>query len=88
MIDKKLKPPIDRNLKTRFSPELQDRYVKVWNEIDATATVLQERTIEGALNRAREIGDQSNGMQVLITGSLHLVSGANHLLNSDHGKGY
>lgn len=48
--------------------------------IDAKATISLERTIEGALNLARRIGDRDNGMQTLITGSLHLVGGALCLL--------
>ncbi|RDL31543.1 uncharacterized protein BP5553_09752 [Venustampulla echinocandica] len=54
---------IDRNLKKRFSAEVQARYAETWGHLDPTATVLRERTIEGALDRAREIGDQNNGMQ-------------------------
>lgn len=34
-----------------------------------------ERTIEGALHRAKTIG-ANVGMQTLVTGSLHLISGA------------
>ena len=74
----------DRNLKNRFSPEVQEHYAKVWNNIDHKATVSRERTIEGALHRAKEIGDQNDGMQTLVTGSLHLVSGALYLLEPDH----
>ncbi len=70
----------DRNLKNRFSPEVQERYAKVWKNIDHKAMVSRERTIEGALHRAKEIGDQNDGMQTLVTGSLHLVSGALYLL--------
>ena len=80
----KLIPSADRNLKNRFSPETQERYAQVWNDLDHRATLSLERTIEGALHRAREIGDQNDGMQTLITGSLHLVSGALHLLEPDH----
>ncbi|KAL5315347.1 hypothetical protein ACEPPN_016214 [Leptodophora sp. 'Broadleaf-Isolate-01'] len=75
---------IDRNLKNRFSAEVQELYAKTWGNLDPTATVLCKRTIEGALNRARGIGDQNNGMQALVTGSLHLVSGALCLLESDY----
>ena len=76
-------PSVDRNLKKSFSAEVQERYAETWGSLDPTATVLRERTIEGALDRAREIGDQNNGMQALVTGSLHLVSGALYLLESD-----
>ncbi|KAH6670181.1 folylpolyglutamate synthase [Halenospora varia] len=75
---------IDRNLKKRFSPEVQEHYAETWGNLDPAATVLCERTIEGALERAREIGDQNTGIQALVTGSLHLVSGALYLLESDY----
>ena len=77
-------PSADRNLKNRFSPEVQECYAEVWKSLDPKATVSRERTIEGALHRAREIGDQNEGMQTLVTGSLHLVSGALNLLEPDH----
>ncbi|KKZ68232.1 hypothetical protein EMCG_06089 [[Emmonsia] crescens] len=73
---------IDRNLRNRFSPELQKSYADFWRGFDRTATVLCERTIEEALHRAREIGDENNGMQALVTGSLRLISGALYLLES------
>ncbi|EDN08134.1 hypothetical protein HCAG_04644 [Histoplasma mississippiense (nom. inval.)] len=73
---------IDRNLGNRFSPELQKSYADFWEEFDRTATVSCERTIEEALHQARKIGDENNGMQALLTGSLHLISGALSLLES------
>ncbi|CZS92453.1 related to folylpolyglutamate synthetase [Rhynchosporium agropyri] len=76
---------IDRNLQKRFSADIQERYAETWSRLDPTAVVICERTIEGALDRAREIGDQNNGVQALITGSLHLVSGALYLLDSEDG---
>ena len=42
-----------------------------------------EPTIEGALDRAREIGNRGNGMQTLITGSLYLIGGVLRLLEVD-----
>ena len=41
------------------------------------------RTIEEAVVVAKSIGDQSNGMQTLVTGSLHLVCGAMRLIEVD-----
>lgn len=73
----------DRNLKGRFSPKIQDQYASFWGALDPGATILCERTIEEALDQARKIGDQNNGMQALITGSLHLVSGALCLLEPE-----
>ncbi|KAL9119551.1 MAG: hypothetical protein Q9187_003896 [Circinaria calcarea] len=70
----------DKNLQNRFSLEVQERYAEIWRTIDPDAEISLERTIEGALNLARRIGDRGNGMQTLVTGSLHLVSGALSLL--------
>ena len=83
-IEHELIPSADRNLNNRFSPETQERYAQAWKNMDHRATISRERTIEGALHRAKEIGDQNDGMQTLITGSLHLVSGALYLLEPDH----
>ncbi|CRG90132.1 Folylpolyglutamate synthase [Talaromyces islandicus] len=66
---------IDRNFRNRFSEEEQEKYAEFWRSFDPSAAVLCERTIEEALDRARKIGDQNSGIQILITGSLHLVSG-------------
>ncbi|KAL3426831.1 folylpolyglutamate synthase [Phlyctema vagabunda] len=76
-------PFIDRNLRTRFSAEVQERHAATWQNLDPTATVLRERTIEGALDLAREIATQDNGIQALVTGSLHLVSGVLYFLEHD-----
>ncbi len=83
-IEYELTPSADRNLKNRFSPETQERYAQVWKNMDHRATISRMRTIEEALHRAREIGDQNDGMQTLVTGSLHLVSGALYLLEPLH----
>ncbi|KAI9680512.1 MAG: hypothetical protein M1817_003952 [Caeruleum heppii] len=71
---------LDRNLQHRFSLEDQRRYVELWQSIDVVAQVSSERTIEEALSRAKDIGDREGGMQTLVTGSQHLVSGAVCLL--------
>jgi hypothetical protein len=79
-LKRELIPCIDRNLTKRFLTEDYERHVETWKILDPMATVLYERTIEGALDRARKIGHQNNGMQALVTESLHLVSGALYLL--------
>jgi folylpolyglutamate synthase len=60
--------------------ETQKIYAEVWKRIDPKAKIAIEPTIEGALKLAKSIGDQGNGMQTLVTGSLHLVGGALCLL--------
>ena len=67
-------PFADRDLTRRFVREIQERYVKAWKELDPKAQVSSARTIEDALDRAREIGDQNDGTHVLIMGSLHLLA--------------
>ena len=61
-------------------PGLQELYSDVWRRIDPDAIIASEQSIQGALNLARTIGEQRNGMQTLVTGSLHLVGGALNLL--------
>ena len=74
----------DKNLNGRFSPDIQQRYATFWRyEIHSSATISLERTVEGALRLARRIGEQGNGMQTLVTGSLHLVGGALCLLEAN-----
>ena len=50
--------------------------MQAWKSVDDHATIHIEPTIEEALHLAKKIGDQNNGMQTLITGSLYLVGGA------------
>ncbi|EEQ83794.2 uncharacterized protein BDCG_00599 [Blastomyces dermatitidis ER-3] len=66
----------DRNLTNPFSADIQESYARFWKEFDQTAAVSCERTIEEALHEGRKIGDLNYGM---LTGSLHLVSGALYL---------
>ena len=48
--------------------------------IDPEAVIAREDTIEGALNYGKRIGEQHDGMETLVTGSLHLIGGALSLL--------
>ena len=73
----------DRNLKNRFEPEIQKLYAETWKTLDPKATISTKRTIEEALDQAREFDHSNTGIQALITGSLHLVSGALCLLQPD-----
>jgi folylpolyglutamate synthase len=74
---------LDRNLKQRFSPSAHELYSKLWKEYDPLAEIACELTIEGAIIRAEAIGNLNNGIQVLVIGSLHLVSGVLCLFDSD-----
>lgn len=74
MIDKTLKVP-----ETPF-PNLGTHYATRWEQLDPKAQLYVEPTIEDALMLAREIAVEKKGLDVLVTGSLHLVGGALSLL--------
>lgn len=77
------KSRIDRNLTKRFSENGQKDNVDTWKTLDPKSIVFCERTIQDALDRARSISDGNIKTQVLVTGSLHLVSGALCTLDLD-----
>ena len=66
----------------RYVPDIHERYAKAWEILDPRTVISRERTIEGALDLAKEISAQ-NRVQALITGSIHLVSGALTLLEPE-----
>lgn len=74
LTDKTIKEP-----ETPF-PDLCATYASLWKDFDNQAVVASEPTIEAALNLAKRISAQAGGMQVFVTGSLHLVGGALNLL--------
>lgn len=65
----------DRNMTNRYKRAIHDLYAETWKSLDSTTEISQERTIEDALDRAKKISTE-NGIQALVTGSIHLVSGA------------
>lgn len=69
-----------KNYKMLFPTNLQKQYILAWKSMDPRANISIEPTIEDAMDLARRIGDQVNGMQTLVTGSLHLVGNALSLL--------
>lgn len=62
------------------SMTVQRRFADKWSQLDPTAVVQVMPTIEEAINYARRLEDELEGegdkVQVLVTGSLHLVGGA------------
>ncbi|KFZ08235.1 hypothetical protein V501_06042 [Pseudogymnoascus sp. VKM F-4519 (FW-2642)] len=70
---------IDRNMTNRYKPEIQSLYAHAWGLLDPATKIWEERTIEEALDRAKDISTE-DGMQVFVTGSIKLVSGALSLL--------
>ena len=63
-------------------PETQEHYAEVWKSLDPCAEVICERTIDEALKRVRMLRGSNVKVHALVIGSLHLVSGALHLLES------
>ncbi|KAJ5672998.1 hypothetical protein N7507_002125 [Penicillium longicatenatum] len=73
-IDKTLKVP-----QTPF-PDPCTLYSSLWKKMHPHATVSIESTIEGAIRLAERISVQQGGMQIFVTGSLHLVGGVLNIL--------
>ncbi|KAK5188804.1 hypothetical protein LTR99_007246 [Exophiala xenobiotica] len=72
--DKTLKPPDNSLL------ELPKQYCDLWESMRPGASTRYLPSIEEALEYADRAGSQRGGLQVLVTGSLHLVGGALYLL--------
>ncbi|RFU26342.1 hypothetical protein B7463_g9997, partial [Scytalidium lignicola] len=74
--DRTIGPP----LKVSELPS-QDAFSEMWKETYPDTQIIIQPTIKGAMDNAREIGKRFGGMQVLVTGSQHLIGGALQLLN-------
>ncbi|KIW25281.1 uncharacterized protein PV07_08472 [Cladophialophora immunda] len=72
--DKTLKPP------DSILTDLPKQYCDLWRSIYPTARTRYLPSIEEALECAHSASLQRDGLQVLVTGSLHLVGGALYLL--------
>lgn len=66
-------------MKNRYKPEILTLYAQAWRSLDPATEIWEERTIEEALDRAKNVSTQ-DGMQAFVTGSIKLVSGALSLL--------
>lgn len=53
----------------------QKRFQETWQDLQKDADIRVVKTIEEALNLAREVGLEKGGVDVFATGSLHLVGG-------------
>jgi folylpolyglutamate synthase len=71
---------------TSDQSNLHESYTNAWRSSDPVAEISIEPAIDGAIERARDIGFRHNGMQSLLTGSLRLVGGALRLLEGDNLK--
>ena len=58
-------------------------YAGAWRAYKPRSTVYTERTIGDALEKARAISRDFKLAHILITGSLHLVSGALRILETE-----
>ena len=65
------------------SLRVQKELAETWDRVDPSATVNVLSTIEEAVARARELAAQGNDVEVLVTGSLHLVGGCIEVLEAD-----
>ncbi|KAF2674770.1 folylpolyglutamate synthase [Microthyrium microscopicum] len=58
-----------------FGPEFQ-QFAEIWQEHQPQSAITYEPTVHQSIEKAQEIGQTSGGMQVLVTGSQHLVGAA------------
>ncbi|OAP54707.1 hypothetical protein AYL99_11155 [Fonsecaea erecta] len=72
--DKTLKPP------DNLLADLPKQYCDLWKSTFPTASTIYLPSIEEALEYVDTAGQQRDNLQVLVTGSLHLVGGALYLL--------
>jgi hypothetical protein len=56
------------------STKRESSYSEIWKAANPNARVLLRPSIRNALNSAKQIGEQENGMRAFITGSGFLVS--------------
>lgn len=64
-------------------PDFQDIYSDIWKGFDSKATISSEPTIEAALNLAKSLAEDHGGMNVFVTGSLHLVGGVLNIMKPE-----
>jgi hypothetical protein len=55
------------------SPDIQKLYAETWKILDPDAQISVSPSIRDALELAKQIGIESNGMQTLVTGTTPLV---------------
>lgn len=69
------------------SLRVQKELAETWDRIDHQAEVGVLSTIEEAVARARAVAGDGQGVEVLVTGSLHLVGGCIEVLEGEGGGG-
>jgi folylpolyglutamate synthase len=68
--------------KARRQGESPELFHRVWRSIHPDTKIWDETTIQGAMERARRLGEGYDGVQTLITGSQHLVGPALRVLQA------
>lgn len=68
------------------SLRVQRELAETWGRIDSDAQVDVLSTVEEAVDKARGIADRSQDVEVLVTGSLHLVGGCIEVLEGQAGS--
>ena len=71
-----------QHCQVHIQSDINQTYSRIWHEYDPFAKTSIEPTIQEAIQSAERLGDQGNGVQTLITGSLHLVGGALNILEA------
>lgn len=67
---------------------VQNALANTWTEVDPAAHVKVVRTVEEAIRIARGVAkDEKQQVEVLVTGSLHLVGGVVEVLESENERG-
>ena len=72
---------VEKNLTNSFSQPQQDAQMTEWRRLGPGCNVEAVRSIESALQRVRAIARTVGPVAALVTGSLHLVGGADYLLH-------
>lgn len=65
------------------SLRVQRELAEVWDKIDSDASVSVLSTVEEAVAKARAVASEGREVEVLVTGSLHLVGGCIEVLEGD-----
>ncbi|KAF2218941.1 putative tetrahydrofolylpolyglutamate synthase [Elsinoe ampelina] len=78
---------INTNAKDVELLSVQNKLAETWREVDPTCEVEVLKTVEEAVERAREVAkaakEEEGETKVLVTGSLHLVGGVIEVLESE-----
>jgi len=66
--------PVFTGSTASLSPDYRQKYTRTWKTFFPDADIVDEPNADAALKLAKTIGQLGDGMDVLVTGSQHLVS--------------